>query len=437
MFKVRHKMPELSRAVDRLDMVLRNNYSSAIADLDVRLRFLIANTLNECRDIADQSIDKMDERLKNNIEYIESAVLALEESVGDKIEELGTRMQNAAQGVLNPSPLFLSIEPSCIIQASNVENVVFTLRGFFPGLGTQGPKPSLVLNGTRATLVKPLQGACSFSIPQSALFSGNKEACVADVQIPFQNFFGQQRVHKYRLLIGIIPPSPGKLAIEHTSTPSTEINPTPRSSHFHYTSSHAQGQRQDTNNLCRIQASQGWKILRGSHRVEIHHNKGATSLQLEIETETEIAYRAMTFYRKSKKDCGELRFTLFFTEYRTQDLAPIQTSVELKWNESKLFGYPPGTWKVIFTPFDSTFEREFLSPSNHDPFININSEGEGLRISTKDPTKIKRLRITAAIPDNFTQEEEPESYLKKALVPAVTHAAAFAAGFGVSRIAKL
>ncbi|MBP7074160.1 MAG: hypothetical protein KBA81_02105 [Rhabdochlamydiaceae bacterium] len=440
MFTVRLKMPELSRAVDRLDLVLRNNSTYAITEFSTQMRFLIANTLNECRDIADQSIDKIDSRLKNNIEYIQAAVLALEESVGDKVAEFNTHLTYTLQTVLNPSPFLSSIEPSCIIRTSDVGNAVFTLKGHFTGIGTPGPKPSLVLNGVRTTLINPLLAECSFSIPRSILFSGNTDACVADVEIPFQNLLGRPRVHKYRLLIGIIPPSPGTIVVEHIeNVAKREINPTPRSGHFHYASSHARGQRQDTNNLCRIQASPGWKVLHGSHQVQIHHNKGATTLQLEIENDAEVAYRAGTYYRKSKKECGELRFTFSFSEYREHNPDPVKTPVELQWNESKLFDYPPGTWKVIFTPFDSKFEREFLSPHIDDPFININSEEQGLRISTKDPAKIKRLRVTAALPDNFTQEEEEsESYLKKMLIPAVTHTAAFAVGFGVKHvIAKL
>jgi hypothetical protein len=429
MVTIKHKVPDLLRAVDRLDMILRSNATYTATEFETRLRFLIANTLNECKDIMDVSIDRVDNRLKNNIEYIESTMCELEASAGVILDDFGARIAFAALGIMKPAtPLFLSIEPSCIIQASNVENVVFTVRGYFPHLGVSGFEPSLILNETRATLVKPSQKECSFSIPQRILFSMDPNACVANIEIPVKN----SSPHKYKLLLGIIPPSPGTISVEHTDkVAKREINPTPRSGHFHFATSHNSWQKANKNELCRIQTTPGWKVLRGSHRVQVHHNKGATALQLETENDLEVAYRAQTLYRKSKRACGELRFTLSFSEYRELDPVTVKTAVELKWNESKLLNFPPDTWKVIFTPFDQPFSREFLSPSNKDPYININSEGPGLRISTKDPTKVKRLQVTAALPDNFTDEEEPESYLKKMLVPAVSHTAFFALGYGV------
>ncbi len=439
---VRHKAGDLLKAVDRLNIVLKNASSHAITEADTRLRFLIANTLNASRDILDESLDKVDVQFKNNVDYIMSAVRAIEERFYDQITDFNNRLTHAAQAVRSNKPLLLSIEPSCIIRTSNAGNAVFKLVGHFPTIGTPGLKPSLMLNGHQAILIKPLQGECSFSIPYQALFARNSDVCVAHVEIPCENVLYRRDVYKYKLLIGIIPSSPGIIVVEHTkSVNKREINPTPKSNHFHLISREDLGKK-DQNQLCRVQATQGWKVLRGSHQLQIHHNKGDTSLQLVEENDAEVVYRAVTYYRKkSKRACGELRFTLSCTEYRESDALepPTKTPVHLEWNTSQQFDYSPKTWKVIFTPFDQSFSREFLGPSTDDPFINLTFEGQGLRISTKDPAKIKRLQIAASLPEDFAKEkEEPQQNPVPPFSSIARYGAVFALGVGASRfISKL
>jgi len=441
-FTVRHEIPNLLRASERLEMALQNTSSQLVNDAGTQAGFLIANTLNSLKQIAGESIDTIDAQVKENINDIMSVVHAIEERLYDQLTEFSKRL---AYPVLksvfaSSKPLLLSIEPSCIIRTSDVGNAIFKLVGHFPDVGRDGFRPSLVMNGHQATLIKPLHDECSFAIPYQSLFSKALDVCVAQVELPYSTTFAfQQDSFRYKLLIGIIPSSPGAIVIEHTkSVVERVINSTPKSGHFHLISRKDLG-RNDKNQLCRVQATEGWKVLRGSCQLHVHHNKGDTSLNLVVENETEVSYRAITYYRKSKRACGELRFEIFFSEYQENNVleSPVKIPVSLDWNNSQWLDCPPKTWKVIFTPFDQPFLREFFSPSLDDPFINIISEGQGLRISTKDPTKIKRLQVTAVLPEDFMKEEGEEDS-DPAMSSIVNYVAAFALGFGVRHfVAKL
>src|ERR1700681_1747374 len=107
--KVRHKMPDIHKAIDRLDTMSKNVSSYVITEADTRLRFIIANTLNDAKEIMDEYLDKVDAQFKSNIDYILSAVHAIEERFYDQSAELGNRLIHAAPSLGSKKPLLLSI----------------------------------------------------------------------------------------------------------------------------------------------------------------------------------------------------------------------------------------------------------------------------------------------------------------------------------------
>lgn len=229
-----------------------------------------------------------------------------------------------------------------------------------------------------------------------------------------------------------LPPVAGLITIESTTTktplPLPEISESPL---FKLNSRKRFG-GVDIQQDCSLDVKQGKKKVFGSEFVNFVKNSGKRNFSLLETTERGVCYRAATFNNSANDShSGKLYFSIGFKEYTEPGPEIVSNepiSVELEWGSIRDFNFSPGTWKVIFSPFDGSPKREFTDSYFDDPYINISFKDEQLHLSTKDVAKIKNtLSIRNLMVSKARIEEDPTSTTSSI----VTHATAFTLGFGL------
>lgn len=226
---------------------------------------------------------------------------------------------------------------------------------------------------------------------------------LVELEVPYEEGpfwpFKRQREGTFRLLIGSLPPTPGKLTLHHTVTRSFEER-------RHVVT---QTWLQDSNNndipddvshgglkLHHGPAHPGWQIDRDSIRLVVERVRGRQftggnwEVRYELrQSEPVVAFGVGTVHRSntwlSRLDSGLLQFHF---EY---DLTRIQTvkewvapeEVRLRWGDSQAFPYAAGDWKLVYQSIDGSSHE--IVGAHSSPFLNVRGENGNLIVRATEP----------------------------------------------------
>jgi hypothetical protein len=133
----------------------------------------------------------------------------------------------------------------------------------------------------------------------------------------------------------------------------------------------------------------GWRIVPGSgefvlvEHIEGDENHDWYNKGLQNETGTGISWRARTEH-KAGGHSGKIKWAIKCKVARNVVETTMQPDdVPMTWAMSKVFPYPAGKWKAIWTSFDGR-PREYNSTNLEHAMFQINATGDSLTVKTFD-----------------------------------------------------
>jgi hypothetical protein len=253
-----------------------------------------------------------------------------------------------------------------------VDDLVFTVAGVFPEVGTPNYSPTLTLDAKdpngNALPAFPASSANAFSaqfhVPSSSLVfpTGSAARSIqAHVNIPYKKtcfLFKCRAEQSIPVLIGLLPQSPGNLHIAFSTT----------SEHYETKLGTSYGMHQDASRGDDLDHSQtfapdsGYEVLPNSVQIRVLSADGDWGLIGNCSTSISACWRIKTvqhhcalFFCPQGHD-GSVNFTLSFAERRlTTTVQNGQLDIPIEWNQTALHTFPSDgalTWSATYTDFN-------------------------------------------------------------------------------------
>lgn len=365
---------------------LTTGVQGVIAGAGLEARGLVTQTGSQVLQVIDQAriafegslstaVDKVDEATHARLNQIEQLVAEFTADAFGK----ATALQSQAQQLIltlpfaNGQPQVRSWTPHFV---SGRETVSVVVDGIFTQSQQPGSTPRLAMGGTTIT---PDTGANTtqrlvFVVPAAAFPAGAADAVTpvsAALTVPYHSpILRTDKTATYRLLLGVLPASPGRITLTRLVRQSVHEQQSMRSAQLHQQGAEDGTPPEDghvTNDYCTdaIQQS-GWRIAAGGLRFVLDNQAGGpergeniawTKKYLHVGNSDRQCVRVWTkSYSKAwigGWHSGDIDFHLEWTIEGTRELTTwtVDAPMSLQWGERKVFDLPSGEWKIRYEPF--------------------------------------------------------------------------------------
>lgn len=345
-------------------------------------------------DSLNKAVDKLDVTVTKKLQEIGTMVQDLESGIDEKIATISGK----AQQIANTLP-FANIQPQVTFFSphflSSLNSAVQTEVGFsgnFMFAQKEGFKPSLQVgdknypadeNTTQS--IRFLVGS-GFASPQESKITNTK----VKLSVPYEEssflFFKKQRVATYNIIIGTLPPTPGKITLMKKN-----VVQQPERQHIVTQSWQQHSSNDDIKDRPYSGPDHpGWRIVDSSVRFVDEWHQGDLNDQWSFglnRTNPTVVFIVTTIHHR----IGTSGKVNFHFEYDIERTVPVENwqpeAVDLTWGQSRAFPAEPNSWKVIFESFDGQ-KREIVSPEKG-AFLEVRIEGGNVVLNVPAARNIK------------------------------------------------
>ena len=375
-------------------------------------------------DMLDKTLNQVDDKVKDNLARLRSAVDAIERNAASdaaEIARLATQgllivpFSNKQSQVTRWSPAYEVSETrlaalgnmaasiaavresladlvasaddgeatrSPLASAQADDLITLTLQGVFPASMDPGFKPTIRLAGGGQP-IEPVHVTTQdiiFQLPRSVISAaGGRKFAKIPVSIPYKRsrlIFGSKRVEA-EFTIGIIglPASPGRIVVRN-STPIT----VPDRRHVVTVQYNQQSDRDDHDlNHCGP-VEDPWIIVANTVRFVVDRAEGSTHTEAPVRVNNpSVCWHVRTEHHAiGTSDKLWWHFEYDVTSSHT-DTNTTAAEVVLRWGDSRTFDVTPNNWRVVFDSFDGS-HTELAAPEHGNRYLDIDLQGNKLRI---------------------------------------------------------
>jgi hypothetical protein len=412
--------------MDRVDQAIKQAEISGdnlLMRASERANVTVSNANFAFKDSMNTSFDRLDKSSQNSLLQIDSLLTDVENKTFKDMASVESRAQTIVNTLpfAKTDPRVRSHRPSFIVPTnpSKIEEVI--LEGNFVDASKPEYSPKLVIGNKTFNCSENYDERLRFSIPQqeltSRISSGLSSTPVTAI-IPYakggmdiswlpkffvdflNGFFRTKGEANFKLLIGSLPASPGKITVWHKEISThgetqhivtqqwqqhsgdDDIPEHPASESIHYSS---------------IPFELPWKVDPNTIQFKADWSQGRMQKPNQKNDDWDWRYSLLesgpvvTFgvatVKRFAGTSGKVNFHFEFDIYQdVQDERWVEEQISLKWGESRIFCYPNGS-KVTFDSFDGN-HQEF--PGGHSPYINYRNLGNGqINIIAEKPSNIE------------------------------------------------
>ncbi len=429
MLTVRHSLDRASRHL--LEQINNTNSRLALDAAENCIR-CIEYAKHTYEEILDKTLDKVDQKIRDQIEKITGAAFAIIKQIqGEDGISLGSQIQLLGQNFfsIEKTPQVLSTSPKCVVMSSGQPNVMIEIKGHFPQIG-QLP-PVLIFRKTALPPLTSTMAVLTFSVPSELLFPPTSQDSLIVGMLKMHSlgrfshpfFCIRKTEHSYPIPIGKLPPIAGRVTISHGATAITQ-GPTQRKVSQLYVQNSRDAGRDITQEYT-VHATPGWKILNSQLDPDFSYLAGNPNYDLKSTTPTSATYEVRTKKKGGDNDITKkIRFTI--AHHECQDIAipglVVDTPVELAWGESRTFKHPLEKSAISFEPFDGSPIRKFMKATSDDSFLIISNTSDSITITARKAEEvllntIVRAHMISAPPSD--EPQAPAAYGKKSIIAAL------------------
>jgi hypothetical protein len=219
------------------------------------------------------------------------------------------------------------------------------------------------------------------------------ESCSATLNVPWDasrwyNVFGRNVAHGvFKLELGVLPLSPGKLTLAHQTTAKQHEDLVRPSDVFTFDSSNDDIEENRSLRLTGDEVAAGWRIVPNSARFDlVEHIEGVEghdwyNMGYQGGSDAEVIWRART-ERKHAGSSGKIRWRIVCHIARDVTTMPtVNEDVTLTWALARSFDYPAGKWKATWRRFDGA-SRDITKTDIDSSYLQIIATGDSFRLTT-------------------------------------------------------
>lgn len=384
----------LNRLTDQLQQVIeaaRNAGLSLEIEAGRQANLAIENAKNAYAASLDLTMDRVDASAKKTLDQLSSMVNDISNNAFGNLDQITLRAQQIVNSLpfRKHQPQLTAVKPRFVVPAAQPYPVVVNIGGNFEFASRAGFTPSLEVRGQTFIASENTTQSLKFVIPVTAVFpqgsSGDTKKfsyAVATLKAPWQEgtVFKRRREDQYKILIGALPESPGKVVLRCTTTHKETRFQSFESPEF-YQSSGSDGANDDHKDVpYDVVPRTGWHVVRNSVAFNTKPGtEGDWGRTFVSDAGDHVTYRVTTIHH-GLGTSGRVRFTISFRESQEYDVPDVrEEEVALKWGDS-MDRSCVGTARIIFDGFDGS-HAEFPGPDLNNPFLKIRAP---LTIATAD-----------------------------------------------------
>src|SRR6266404_1547347 len=215
-FFLNHLMDQLQQTIDDA----RNAGLGVAMQAGREANIAIANAQNAYQDSLNETIDKVDPKIKGTLDQLQSLVNDVASNASLTLDDTTKRTQQIVNSLpfRSHQPQLTKILPRFVVPARQSYPAVIHFQGNFEYAARQDFTPIVESNGHQYTASQNSSQDLTFIIPVSDLFviSPDKESnqydfTTAELRVPWETsgFLGlnkQRHEDRYKLIIGALPP---------------------------------------------------------------------------------------------------------------------------------------------------------------------------------------------------------------------------------------
>jgi hypothetical protein len=360
----------------------------------------VTNATFAFKDVTNTFFNRLDQSSQNSLLQIDSLITDIEKKTFKDIKAVEDKAQIIVNALpfSNRDPQVSTVTPKFVVPGNDSNIVRFKVEGNFIDSCKPEYKPTIRVGDKVIETTDNTTERLVFEVPISELVKGDKSGLSsthAIVTVPygkggidiswlptfFQNFlslfFKKTREDAtFRLLIGILPSSPGKIIVwRKILTSRKDIQ------HIVTGSTSQESVHDDITELVKgppIYAP--WEIVPGTIQFKIEHEEGDWSYELNSSERPTVSYVVKTIHHGIGTS-GKVTFHLEYDVYRFYEGENwVPEPVVLKWGESQVFDAPNG-WKVDIQTFDGKLDS---FPGGNSKYLRVKAEGSQFNIEVED-----------------------------------------------------
>lgn len=359
-------------------------------------------------DMLDETVTKVDAKAQEVLNKIDGFVVQSCSSLdktSESINALGMDIILAANAIpfSNKRPQLVSIKPKYVLLSGQAE-IRVEFRGNFPKVAQAGYQPICRIGGTHYSPVETMTNRLVFAIPTQTLSPPHTNGISPSYgELVFPNDLSYVDWVKswictvtpdtFHVVVGTLPPKPGELIVESTSTIPGQQSKN-LSGHNFIQFANLPKEVVVMTRVCKPR--DGWKVIRGTSKLVYVVIVGPVTHKLVKENENEVIYEVTLTRPGGQKIISQANYNIYFDE--EQIIPPTEkkhkVTFPVQWGQKSSLLIPGQTYKVTFVTFNGlTIECDNTSFSH--PFIDIKRSGNHLEVAVKKPEEIE---ITSPTP---------------------------------------
>jgi hypothetical protein len=377
----------LNQLMDRVENSIRlaeNAGKGIIIQGGSTLYLSIENAKIAYAESLDKTFEKVDQSTQGTINQLTALTTKLEKQSIDDVNDIISQSQTIINSLpfSNKQPQVGKFTPNYVAPSDQTYQVAIEIRGNFIYASKEDYKPKLVVNSKTFETVQNTTQSLKFLVPVGDLapkFDNTFNYTSGELTVPFKTgfIFSKRKEAKYKILIGILPSSPGVVKIKHKV--SNSIHEEQRKSTQRWE------QHSSNDDLTWTRCSEGfpgWHIKDPAFIVEWSQgNENDQWSKSLTSTNPQVCYEVHTVHHGIGTS-GKVNYHFDFTIERDRNEETwVEEPVNLKWGESKNFNYAPGSWVVTIDSFDGKHNEYGTTAS--DNYIEVNGSTTAIQIQIK------------------------------------------------------
>lgn len=370
----------------------------------------IQNAENAYVNSMNKTMDKVDETVIKGINQITSMVQDLQDRNEKALKEMGDRAQLLIDSLPwhDKQPKLMQVMPRYTVISTITKEIFFQFNGNFEFAGTKGFEPTLVFGDQKFQLAKSETKSLGFEVINS-VFEGSMERrsyVVGSLQIPWDDApwywpWSNKRVDTYKVWLGALPLSPGKITVEYKKAHEE------RRSQPHVSKSlHAEGHYPNdwTDRHFTEMTTLGWQVVPSSSKFVVEKEPGRDTphgnWDKKISEGIDRIDCTVACGGWDGKHMGIVDFHLEYTEFQNVTVfSKRQVEITLKWGDSRILESDvegEQFSKLTFVSFDDRI-IDFAGPDTSKPYIKLRDQGGKMVVSAEVPDEVVNARRVAAL----------------------------------------
>jgi hypothetical protein len=395
----------LAKMMDELNQAIADARNAG-SSLEIQAGKEAAIAIEDARNAYSKSLDEtfndhIDPTIKRTVDSLQSLVNDVQKKTFQKVDDVTARAQQIVNSLpfRDHEPQLTKFTPDFVVPTDQNYSVPFVFYGNFEFSAQKKYAALLTIGVHKYSCTENTTGTLKYLVPSGDLFpipsganANEFEFTNGILSVPwrassFFGLFGHSKLDEYHVVVGALPASPGKITLTHQEVHTETKTQTYHGPNHHQCSTRECGNGDDKNHDWSDRPDDGWHLVRGTVRLT-HIGQGDYSGPDLISDDGNVAITRATTIHHGAGSSGSIDFSVTFQEAKDVPMTNMVSEVvSMKWSDSKVINYPPGTWTIYFDAFDGS-HAEFRGADNNNRFITITSEAGSDVIVAANPAKL-------------------------------------------------